>query len=199
MNKKLFKLMSMATGTLLIWNMSIAKIHTVWLGNGADTFDPQTFTASVGDTVDWNWGFSGYNVESTTIPSGAAPWNSGVHSDPFHYIYVITVPGLYNYKDATHPGMTGSFNVLPTTSIEETPAKPFSISPNPANSFVRFTGNIRSLNADVYDLSGRKLTTWTAANQSESLFRLTDLSTGMYILSVNADGKLYNEKLIVAH
>lgn len=199
MNTKQFKLMAMATCMLLIWNTSFATIHMVWVGDGSNTFNPQTFTASVGDTVDWNWGASGYNVESTTIPTGAAAWNTGVHSDPFHQIYVITVPGTYNYKDATHAGMTGSFTATPATSAGEVSTKPFNVGPSPASSHVSFTGNIQALNVDVYDLNGRKITTWTATNLSEKSFSVAEFSMGVYILSVNADGKQYTEKLVVKH
>jgi plastocyanin len=199
MNRKLFKMMLIATGMLLVWKTSMATMHTVWVGDGADTFDPQTFTASVGDTVDWNWGFSGYNVESTTIPNGAAPWNSGVHSDPFHYSYVITVPGVYNYKDATHAGMTGSFTVTSTTSVGMVNTKPFSLSPSPAKDYVRFTGEVKSLVVEVYDLNGRRITNWVATNLSEKSFSVAELPVGLYMLSVNADSKRYSEKLVVTH
>jgi len=198
MTRKLFKATLIAAGILLTGNNSFATIHTVWLGNGSNTFSPQTFTANVGDTVDWNWGFSGYNVESTPIPAGAAPWNSGVHSDPFHYIYVITVPGTYNYKDATHAGMTGSFTVM-TTAVDDLKTKPFSLSPNPANGAVRFEGNVKSLVVHVYNLNGARVKTWTAANLSIKTFSVADLAPGLYMLTVNADGKLYQEKLVVAH
>lgn len=199
MSKNLFKMVSMAVCMLLIWNASSAKTHTVWVGDGANTFDPQTFTAKVGDTVDWNWGAAGYNVQSTTIPAGAVSWNTGVHSDPFHYIYVIKVPGVYNYKDATHAGMTGTFTALASTSVGEVFTKPFTVGPIPANNEVSFTGDIRALNVDVYDLSGKRITTWTAANLSEKSFSVAAFSTGMYILFVNVDGKRYKEKLVVTH
>lgn len=199
MTRKPAKLISMAMCMLLIWNISLATIHTVWVGDGADTFDPQTFIASIGDTVDWNWGAAGYNVESTTIPAGAAPWNTGVHSDPFHYLYVITVSGEYNYKDATHPGMTGSFIVSPNTCVGAVSSKPFSIGPIPAENQVHFTGNFLALNVDVYDLNGRRITTWAVTDRSEKSFSVAEFPKGMYILSVNADGKQYNEKLVVTH
>ncbi len=199
MSRKLFKLASMAACTLLTCNASFAKTHMIWVGDGANTFTPQTFTASVGDTVDWNWGGRGFNVQSTTIPSGATPWNTGVHNDPFHYIYVIKVPGTYNYMDATHAGMTGSFTAALSTSTGEISIRPFDIGPNPANDHVNFTGDVRSLKVDVYDLSGKKITTWTAANQSKKSFSVAAFSKGVYILFVTADGKLYKEKLVVAH
>ena len=77
-------------------------------------FNPVTATATVGDTILWNWasGVSFHTTTSTSVPAGAASWDSTPQSGPFTYTYVITQPGTYNYQCAIHaPGMAGTINV----------------------------------------------------------------------------------------
>lgn len=92
-----------------------ATTQTVIVGpSNTLTFSPSHFTINLGDTVKWTWATGNHNTVSTTIPSGAASWNSGLHVSPFTYIYVPTVLGTYYSVCTPHAaaGMKDTFTVV---------------------------------------------------------------------------------------
>ena len=96
-----------------------AVTHVVQFGGSlGDVFSPKTFTAMVGDTVKWEGNFTFHDVQSTTIPSQAAPWHPGSLGQSV-FIYVLKVAGAYAYQCNIHVamGMVGSFTVTASTAI----------------------------------------------------------------------------------
>ena len=97
---------------LLIPHGLFAVTHVVNFGGTyGNTYSPASFTAGIGDTVEWvGSSFSIHTLESTTIPATATTWyvNSGTT-----FMYVIKVAGIYNFQCVQHAalGMTGSFTV----------------------------------------------------------------------------------------
>jgi plastocyanin len=86
-----------------------AVLHTVQFGGNLGlTFSPKSFSATVGDTVEWDGDFGPHVLSSTTIPAGAASWHNATGTT---FRYVITVAGSYNYQCDIHVslGMIGSF------------------------------------------------------------------------------------------
>jgi plastocyanin len=83
--------------------------HVVQFGGSFGfAYSPKTFSASVGDTVEWNGDFGMHPLSSTTIPAGAPTWHNATGTK---FLYVITVTGTYNYQCDVHAGlgMVGSF------------------------------------------------------------------------------------------
>ena len=102
----------------------IAKANlfaTTWTINvgagGALTFSPATLTVTLGDTVTWLWSSGSHTTTSTTIPSGAVPWDHAINSGSTSYTYVPAATGDYAYKCTPHEsmGMVGSFTVIACT------------------------------------------------------------------------------------
>jgi plastocyanin len=90
---------------------SWATIHVVQFGGSAGfEYSPKTFTASVGDTVQWNGSFSFHPISSTSVPTNAQTWHTATGTT---FIYVIQVAGSYSYQCDLHVGlgMIGSFEV----------------------------------------------------------------------------------------
>ncbi|CAN5584344.1 hypothetical protein BH10BAC2_BH10BAC2_11080 [soil metagenome] len=79
---------------------SIATVHKIKVSNFQ--FSPRRVNALVGDTILFVYKNGFHTTTSTTIPSGAAPWDSPMDVNTTRYSYVITVPGTYNYICLPH-------------------------------------------------------------------------------------------------
>ena len=162
-------------------------------------FLPATLNVAVGDTVIWNWGGSGMSVESTTIPTGATPWTSGIHNDPHTFRYEVKVAGTYNYT-CPQKSITGSFVAAGATSVEgiKAPA-PFTLVNTLVSGDVQFLIHAPSLKISVYDLTGKLVEKWGANNVAKASFGTAALVNGMYLLLIEADNKRYSDKIVVQH
>lgn len=89
-------------------------------------FSPSSITnVAVGDTMRWVWVSGVHTTTSTTIPAGAATWDSPMTSTNTVFEYKVTVAGTYNYKCTPHAamGMIGSFVAsAPTATLSVSPA-----------------------------------------------------------------------------
>jgi plastocyanin len=91
--------------------VSIAVGATTYPNKG---FTPDNITIVVGvnNTVSWtNNDASIHTVTSTTVPAGAAPFDSGFLNTGATFSYTFTVPGVYEYHCTIHPWMTGFVTV----------------------------------------------------------------------------------------
>jgi plastocyanin len=113
-----------------------SAIFDVTVGQGF-TFNPNTLSISVGDTVRWTWASSGHSVTSGTpcIPNGqfCSPNDMNCQSGTLSnmgavYEHTFSVPGRYSYFCHAHCeyGMTGIINVaaraLPSPRARPTPS-----------------------------------------------------------------------------
>lgn len=92
--------------------------QTVEVGAGGFNFAPESFTVSVGDTVEWVWVGSNHNVVPDTIPaqsdwSGTPGAPGETYDSGYSYSHTFEVAGEYSYYCNPHrsAGMTGSFTV----------------------------------------------------------------------------------------
>ena len=74
-----------------------------------------TTTIQVGDTVTWTWANTSgvpHSTTSTSVPAGAATWDSGTSASPFSFgPATFTVAGTYTYHCTVHASMTGTIVV----------------------------------------------------------------------------------------
>lgn len=79
------------------------------------SFAPTPVTATVGDTLKWQWIDGIHTTTSTSVPAGALTWTAPLDSGHATFSYVITKAGTYNYQCNFHAifGMTGIINVNP--------------------------------------------------------------------------------------
>jgi plastocyanin len=90
------------------WNVSVANFQ----------FTPSTLNVTVGDVIHFVWVSGSHTTTSTSVPAGAATWNSNMNSVTTSFNYTVTVAGTYNYWCEIHaPGMAGSFNASPAVPV----------------------------------------------------------------------------------
>jgi plastocyanin len=175
---------------ILVVKSSWATNHVVQFGGSFGfAYSPKTFSATVGDTVQWSGDFSLHPISSTTIPANASSWHMGSGSS---FIYVIKVPGAYNYQCDLHEGlgMTGSFNASETMVWQEGPwAK--AVHPNhvmfvdapasgkPSVSF--FTPQTGFVTLEVFDILGHKIRTLLSQT----------IVAGTYSIPIKAENAAY--------
>lgn len=99
---------STATGTV---SVSIASGASAYPNKG---FTPDNVTVIIGvnNTVTWtNDDASIHTVTSSTVPTGASPFDSGFLNAGATFTYTFTTPGVYEYHCTIHPWMTGFVTV----------------------------------------------------------------------------------------
>src|SRR5689334_8987518 len=67
-----------------------------------NVFAPANFTITVGDTVMWTWLEGTHTTTSTSVPGGAPTWDQLIDQNSTSYMYIVTVPGTYNYHCTFH-------------------------------------------------------------------------------------------------
>lgn len=77
-------------------------------------YTPNNITVVIGvnNTVTWTDNDATiHTVTSSTVPSGATPFNSGYLNPGDTFTYTFTIPGVYAYHCQLHPWMTGTVTV----------------------------------------------------------------------------------------
>lgn len=148
-----------------------ATTHVVNFGGSlGNTYSPSSFSASVGDTVQWVGSFSVHPLSSTTIPANAATWHVAAGNS---FSYRIAVAGQFNYKCDVHPGMIGSFTVSATRVIGHVDEQ-----------ILDCAGNATII---LYDFKGRRVWKGYAATQGASALAPPSdriLPRGMVLVSI---------------
>lgn len=118
---KLFQTGLMIALLVLIFNFK--GFSTKWVVSVADfQFSPSSITnVNLGDTIRWEWVSGIHTTTSTSVPAGAASWDSPIDAVNTFFEYPATVAGTYNYHCMHHPTvMIASFTVLgaaPTLNV----------------------------------------------------------------------------------
>lgn len=89
------------------------------------SFSPSNINnVQIGDTIRWVWVSGNHTTTSTSVPAGAAEWDSPITSTVTSYEYRVTVAGSYSYVCTPHAGMgmTGTFTVVAGATLSVTPA-----------------------------------------------------------------------------
>lgn len=159
----IFKTLGLIVTVLLISLKSFATIHIVQVMDFQ--FSPASLNVNVGDTIRWQWVNGGHTTTSTSVPPGAATWDSPINSGNQIFSYVVTVPGNYIYWCTPHaPGMAGSFSATTTVGINPKPGSKemgVSIYPNPVERYVTIDlksipSSFRNVKIEVYDILGNQ-------------------------------------------
>jgi plastocyanin len=162
------------------------------------TFTPNLITVNVGDTIHWAWTSGSHTTTSKTIPAGALSWDSPLSSANPTYEYVVTLPGVYEYKCTLHEfmGMTGIFQTNTSTGTAEylTENAQSIICNGYAGGTRIFSQSEFSYNGiiRIYDISGKIVYDASAsfgAGNYELLITDASLRKGLYILQIITDQK----------
>ena len=81
-------------------------------------FNPNNFSANVGDVVRFTLGSGVHTTTSTGVPTGANTWDQLLTTVGQTYDYTITVPGNYSFMCTIHPAMVASFTVNAATPVK---------------------------------------------------------------------------------
>ena len=196
--KKSFTKTFLLLAGLSIFSYAQATKHIVTVQNFS--FSPSSFSATVGDTVEWQWVSGTHTTTSLTIPGGAASWNNNITSSSTKFDYVITTAGTYNYWCAIHTtSMEGSFNVT-TTAVPyvESFTSLASVYPNPASKQINFHMNTCAPSnvLTVIDLQGRVVMKRTLVDVDNSI-DVSEWTKGIYFYQLNAGTETMKGKLEV--
>ena len=173
---------------------------TIWNVNvNSFSFSPNTLpNVTCGDTVKWTLVAGSHTTTSTTIPSGATPWDAPINSStPTFSYFVPNFAGVYNYKCTPH-GFTGSFTVICPAGIDENESTvALSFYPNPFNAKVI----IRSSGADaariVNILGETVLTISFQKTEMEKEMDLKALAAGVYFCIFEKGDAVINIRKVV--
>lgn len=114
---------------LVMVTLSVVAKANTWVIQVANfQFSPANVNVIVGDTIKWVWVDGTHTTTSTSLPGGAAAWDSPINTTTTSFSYKVTVAGTYNYWCSIHaPTMAGvitatgtlpvvlsAFNIIPT-------------------------------------------------------------------------------------
>ncbi len=194
-----------------------ATTHIVLFGGALGlVYSPSSFSAFVGDTVQWQGSFSVHPLSSVSVPAGAASFSNTTGTV---FNYVVTVPGAYTYQCDVHAGsgMVGSFDVSPTgvndqsNSLKPTVFRLDQNYPNPFNpsTMIMYTvGGTRGSGLGtrktmivVYDLLGRQVATLVNEEKAPGFYEVSfdgsGLASGVYVYRLTAGSFVETKKMIL--
>jgi len=153
-----------------------------------EQFNPQIAHAVCGDTIRWVLVSGTHTTASTTIPIGATPWSSG-NITVSGYIYVVTVPGIYNYTchPATGGHMNASIVVTCATGVRSlSNVNASKIYPNPSNGKLTIEMNDPTKGLlEIYDVAGKIIFQSPIINPMSEID--LNLSDGMYFYALKSE------------
>ncbi|MCF7561381.1 T9SS type A sorting domain-containing protein [Sabulilitoribacter multivorans] len=153
-------------------------------------------TIDVGDTVIWTW-TDNFAHTVTSLAGSAENFNSGsITGNGMTYSKVFTVEGSNPYECSFHPlSMAGTITVQNSLSINDFQTKGFSISPNPAKSFININLPINVLidEVKIFNLLGKQV---YFSSILEEEMDVTSLPNGLYFISISSEGILKTKKII---
>lgn len=192
MNKNYFLKLVFIIAIITIQSASATKI-TIMVANFS--FTPSVVNATVGDTIEWVRTSGTHTTtcngsNGTSLPAGAATWNSPLNSQTSVFQYVVTVAGTYNYVCTPHaPNMSGVLNVSAASGINTLTSKANFLEINPPafkdDALIKFSlSGATKVQLSIYDFAGRKIetlineqltigehtATWNAANMPQGTY-----------------------------
>ncbi len=127
--------------------------------------------------------FNNNNILVQTWTAG-----EGFYTAPANGTYSIGF-NCYSAADMYRLGVDDVMIVAVPLSVEEVSESSFSVYPNPASNLITLSNNINVLvnNVSVTDLNGRVVKNVKVDNLSVIDINVTDLSAGMYIMTISSD------------
>ncbi|MCI0611588.1 T9SS type A sorting domain-containing protein [bacterium] len=174
---------------------------TIWqVTVNSSSFTPSTLPNVVcGDTIGWVLGSGApHTTTSTTIPSGATPWDAPITTSTPAFAYIVpNFAGVYNYICIPH-GFPGSFTVTCTAGIDDDEQYiSSSVYPNPFISALTMVNHGADA-VKITDISGQvvqAISLNTSGDKSE--INLDALAPGIYFLTTWSEGVIRETKKII--
>jgi hypothetical protein len=188
--------------TLLSFNL-FAVVRTITVSDFS--FSPSSVNANVGDTIRWVWSNGSHTTTSTSVPGGAASWDSPINSNVTSYSYKITAAGTYNYKCTPHAGMVGVINASSSTGISPVAKSNIvGIFPNPFSrnlviDFRNYDFSVNKPTVQIFDIVGKQYRHIKFIDQFKDgrlYLDLEELDPGVYFIYIINNGKKDIYKII---
>jgi len=199
MKRILLFIISLSLSYLLETNYVNATVHIITaVSTPTEGFFPAITNAVCGDTIKWVLGNGTHTTASTSIPNGAAPWNSP-NITTSGFIYVVTVPGTYNYTchPTTGGHMDASIVVTCSTgvpSIDHDFAS--SVYPNPCSEKIVIETPMAEI-ISFYNVVGEKIKSVTVkTGQTKIEIDVAELTKGIYFVKIFNGEKIHTEKIM---
>ena len=170
-------------------------------------FNPNLFNVNVGDTITWFWDEGFHTTTSTSIPAGAASWDSPISQTTPMFSYVVTVPGVYSFVCLPHQatGMIGQFTAVGTTAIEDvvTPSLSLMVNNLPGNEIeINYTvTKSGKINLAIFNLLGAEIKNLEAEFKSpgtyNKVYSVAELPKGIYLVNLIADNSIKARRIII--
>ena len=181
---------------------SFATTHTISVGGMS--FTPATLTVHPGDVINWVWADGTHTTTSTSVPTGAATWNSNINSSTTSFSYTPTVIGTYQYQCSFHAamGMVGTITVVSAANVSTVNnTMGFNMYPNPAKSVLhlQLPDNKLPVTITMTDLRGVIVLHKVYSNVAEAEVNLDGLNSGLYIVNAVQGNKVGQQQLSVFH
>jgi hypothetical protein len=84
-----------------------------------------------------------------------------------------------------------------TVNVADVETSTVNIYPNPANNVANVNANANINNIEIYSISGQKVADFTA-NGTQATINTSNMSTGMYLMKINTENGVINQKFAVA-
>lgn len=168
-------------GTLWVWGEG-------FYGFGDGTNTPKDIPTQIGTATDWQT-ISAGGVHTAVIKTNNTLWNWGWNSSG-------QLANGTNTGNANNNTQNLSIQVSCTSlSTEEFLNSQFEIYPNPANEIIYFKNNLNNQiqNIKIIDLAGKII---FITNENLSEINIQNLETGIYIISITSENKIYNYKIV---
>ncbi|MEP5339311.1 MAG: T9SS type A sorting domain-containing protein [Algibacter sp.] len=167
------------------------------------------------DEVKYDYGFSYYIANSTSSRCNTATgaWGIPTAGSSSRKSFQLDA-GFYDSEDNNNPvywtystneydtdnaqfGTPGTVNNADSAlSVGEVLSSSFKIYPNPAQDYIQIeSSDVQVSSVEMYNLVGKKLISET--NLVDSKLNISSLSTGVYLLKVNAEGRSLNKRIVV--
>lgn len=148
-------------------------------------------TIESGDAVRWTWRDSAPHTV-TNLPGSAETFDSGtISGNGQTYIRIFNTIGTNPYQCDIHPStMRGTITVQNPLSIEDNFQSDFSISPNPAQTFIKIDNNSSrsdGLKVKISDLLGK--TIYSTIYDYGSKIDISNLKPGVYLIRLSNNNK----------
>lgn len=118
------------------------------------------------------------------------PTTTGVHFIGFHSTSAANTGTQALFLD--------NVTVTQTLGVKDFSANKFSVYPNPSNGLVTVNNTLNALisNVQITDLNGRIIKTDNFASSTEIQVNISDLSAGVYMMSINSDQGSVTKKIV---
>jgi plastocyanin len=183
---------------LLISMNANARVQVVEMADF--TFTPSSFNIASGDTIAWKLASGTHSVQTLTVPTGSATFDSPVMSVPGEtFTFVPEVIGNYTYQCGVHGSMMpGSFMVMSAVGISEPSLGWLSRAyPNPFGDKLNI--DIKGIDQiDIFNLIGKRVKTLsTSLADTKIEMDLTGLPAGIYYYNGYKEGKIVATQKII--